>query len=216
MSTRRLLAFAVPLAGLLAAAAALPAAPAAPPVPAAPAAPPAPPALPDPAAPTTYTIDGGHSSVVFRIQHMGVSYFYGRFNQVDGQFTVADDPAQCAIEIQVAAESVDTAIEKRDDHIRSPDFLNASEFPEIRFKSETVKAGKDGALEITGPFTLHGETRPITVTAHKVGEKEGSRGKLAGYEAVFTFRRSEFGMDQMLDSLGDEVRIHLGLEGRGE
>ncbi|HZM01014.1 MAG TPA: YceI family protein [Planctomycetota bacterium] len=182
---------------------------------AAPAPAPAPPSAP--AAPAEFSIDPVHSSVIFRIQHMGVSYFHGRFNRIEGGFTLdAEKPENSSVEILVPAESVDTNSTKRDDHIRSPDFLNASEFPEIRFKSDAVKSlGKD-RFEVAGQLTLHGETKPLTVEVHQTGLAETSRGALAGFETTFTIKRSDFGMSNMLDALGDEVRLTVAVEGRGK
>ena len=171
------------------------------------------------AAPTPFEIDPVHSTAIFRIQHMGVSYFHGRFNSISGQITLdSENPAGSAVELTIAAESVDTNNNKRDDHIRSPDFLNASEFPEIKFKSEKVKPLADKRVEIEGQLTLHGETKPLTVQVEQTGLAQSSRGEgqIAGFETTFTVKRSEFGMDQMLDALGDEVRITLSVEARSK
>jgi len=171
------------------------------------------------AAPTQFEIDGVHSSVIFRIQHSGVSYFHGRFNSIQGLITVdAEKPEASSVELTIAAESVDTNNGKRDDHIRSPDFLNASEFPEIQFKSDSVKALGDKTFEIAGKLTLHGETKPVTVKAEQTGLAKNPRGEgqITGFETTFTVKRSDFGMDQMLDSLGDEVRLTVAVEARSK
>ena len=178
---------------------------------------PAPAALAPAAAPTPFEVDGVHSSVIFRIQHMGVSYFHGRFNSIQGLITLdAENPAGSSVELTIAAESVDTNNGKRDDHIRSPDFLNASEFPEIKFKSDSVKALGDKSFEVAGQLTLHGETKPLTVKVEQTGLAKNSRGEgqIAGFETTFTVKRSDFGMDQMLDALGDEVRLTVAVEAR--
>ena len=185
---------------------------------AAPAAAPAP--VPAPAAaPTEFEIDSVHSSAIFRIQHMGVSYFHGRFNSIQGRITAdAENPAGSSVELTIAAESVDTANGKRDDHIRSPDFLNASEFPEIRFTSKSVKAAGATTFEVAGELTLHGETKPLTVKVEQTGLAKNPRGEgqIAGFETTFTVKRSDFGMDQMLDALGDEVRLTVAVEARSK
>ena len=178
---------------------------------------PVPAALAPAAAPTPFEVDGVHSSVIFRIQHMGVSFFHGRFNSIQGLITLdAEDPAGSSVELTIAAESVDTNNGKRDDHIRSPDFLNASEFPEIKFKSDSVKAGGDKSFEVAGKLTLHGETKPLTVKVEQTGLAKSSRGEgqIAGFETTFTVKRSDFGMDHMLDALGDEVRLTVAVEAR--
>ena len=92
----------------------------------------------------TYSVDAGHSSVIFRAKHYGATNFYGRFNELSGSLTLdTDDPTKSSIELEVRAESVDTFSERRDRHLRSPDFFNAKQFPVISFKSKSVKALED-------------------------------------------------------------------------
>jgi polyisoprenoid-binding protein YceI len=167
-------------------------------------------------APETYDIDWVHSTVVFKVKHLDVSYFRGRFNQIEGSIVYdRGDATKCQVELVVTAESVDTNAPGRDRHLKSPDFLDVNQFPAIEFKSTKVKAGEKGALEITGDLKLHGVTKSITVTATKVGEASGPRGeKLIGFDTVFTIKRSEFGMTYSLDQLGDEVEIAVGLEAK--
>src|SRR5438128_2317015 len=97
----------------------------------------------------TYQIDPVHSAFLFRIKHMNISYSYGRFNSSTGQIAIDEDPAKCGVNIEVKADSVDTADAKRDQHLKGPDFFNAKQFPTISFKSKAVK--KEGAgYEVTG------------------------------------------------------------------
>ena len=163
----------------------------------------------------TYEIDGIHSSAVFKIKHFGVANFYGFFEDISG--TVNYDPVAgeaLAIEVAIAAASVDSRFEQRDDHIKSPDFLNAAEFPTITFKSTSVAPGADGTYEVTGDLTLHGVTREIRVTAERTGEGKHPRsGKdMVGFETLFTVDRTDFGMDFMDGPLSAEVTFLLALE----
>lgn len=163
----------------------------------------------------TYLVDGSHSSIVFRIRHLNVSWFYGRFNKVTGQFRVDEaNPAGSSIQLEIDADSVDTANQRRDQHLKSPDFFNAVEFPKITFRSKQVRKADEGVFEVTGDLTLHGVTREVTVRAEHVGTGPGQRGEQrAGFEAVFTIKRSDFGMSFMQGPLGDEVRLVISLEG---
>ncbi len=163
----------------------------------------------------TYEVDGIHSSAVFKIKHFGVANFYGFFEDISG--TVSYDSAAgqaLAIEVAIAAASVDSRYEQRDDHIKSPDFLNAAEFPTITFKSTSVAPGQDGTYEVTGDLTLHGVTREIQVTAERTGEGKNPRsGKdMVGFETLFTVDRTDFGMDFMDGPLSAEVTFLLALE----
>jgi len=171
------------------------------------------------AKPGEFQVDPVHSSVIFRIQHMNTSFFYGRFDHCEGRIALdAEKPEGSSVELAIQAESVDTNSAKRDDHVRSPDFLNASEFPEIGFKSESVKALGQDRFEVSGQLSLHGETKPLTVEVQQTGLGKAPRGdgRLAGYETSFTIKRSDFGMDNMLDMLGDEVRVTLSVEAHGQ
>jgi polyisoprenoid-binding protein YceI len=168
-----------------------------------------------PDAPKTWRVDGLHSSAVFRIKHLGVSNFYGTFKEIGGTIVLDEDDAEeSSVEITIAAGSVDTRNSKRDQHAMSPDFLNAKEFPEIVYKSSKLTAAGDGRWSMEGTLTLHGETRPLNVTVERTGMGPGMRGEgqLAGFECRFEFKRSEFGMDNLRDALGDEVAVTFAVE----
>ena len=162
-----------------------------------------------------YKVDRSHSSVIFRIKHMGVSYCYGRFNQVSGVFNLDEqNPAASAIDVTVAAESVDTANEQRDAHLRNADFFDVAKYPTIRFQATKVSRAGTGPFTVEGNLSLHGVTRPTTVTIEATGVGKGQFGETrSGIEGIFTIRRSEFGMDKMVDAIGDDVRLMVSLEG---
>ena len=84
-----------------------------------------------------YKVDAVHSAVIFRVKHMDASYAYGRFNELTGTFNLDEpDAAKGAMDFTVATASIDTNNAKRDQHLKSPDFFNAKEFPKITFKSK--------------------------------------------------------------------------------
>lgn len=164
----------------------------------------------------TYKGDPVHSSVVFRVGHLGVSNVYGRFNEPAATLNIDDaDPSNSKIEITLQTEKIDTAHEGRDKHLKSGDFFSAAEFPEIKFVSTAVKKSEDGNFEVTGDLTLHGVTKPITVKLNKTGEGKGMKGETrAGFEtAPFTLKRSDFGMTNMIPAVGDEVTLVVAIEG---
>lgn len=162
----------------------------------------------------TYTVDPIHSSVSFKIEHAGISYVHGRFNQFEGSFTVdKSDPSQCSFSLSIKAESVDTANKNRDTHLRSGDFFNVKQFPTITFKSTSVKAADDG-FEVTGDLTMHGETKAITFKLHGGKETEfPPKVKRTGYWTDLKINRSDFGMKTGGGAIGDAVEISIGLEG---
>jgi len=163
-----------------------------------------------------YTVDAVHSSVTFKIGHLGVSSIYGRFNDVAGGFTLdADDAGKCLFGLSIKAESIDTNNADRDKHLRSPDFFNVKQFSTISFKSTSVKAIKDG-YEVTGDLTMHGETKAVTfklMGGKKVEFPKGSGKQHTGFTTELTIKRSDFGMDKFTDMLSDEVVIGIGFEG---
>lgn len=155
----------------------------------------------------TYKVDTGHSGVVFKALHFGAGYTWGRFNDFEGSFE-SEGKQLSSVEVTVKAESVDTNIKKRDDHLRSPDYLNAGEFPELSFKSKSCDA-----QGCTGDFTLHGVTKEVTVPLTYVGEgKDPWGGYRQGWDAAFTIKMADYGIQS--DGVGDELHIFVSLEGK--
>ena len=161
----------------------------------------------------TFKIDPVESSVVFSVAY-GVSNFYGRFNDVSGTVVLDKaDPSKSSIELTVPVESVDTHNEKRDQHLKGPDFFNAKQFPVMTFKSKKVESSGD-TYKVTGDFTLHGVTKPLTLEIKKGGEGKGVEGEIrSGGETHFTIKRSDYGMNFMQGPVGDEINIVVSLEG---
>jgi len=160
-----------------------------------------------------FTVDPVHSSLAFKIKHANVSYFFGRINGPEGMIKVDDDPTKTSFDVTAKVANIDTGNTKRDDHLKSPDFFSASEFPTLNFKSTAVKKGDGNKIEVSGDLTIHGQTKPITVTLEKIGQGKSQMGERAGYAGDFTIKRSDFGMSKMLEMLGDEVTIMVGIEG---
>jgi len=165
---------------------------------------------------TQWELDTAHTGLVFEIGHLGMSRTYGRFNTIEGDFAFsADDLAGSSFSFTVQAKSVDTGHEKRDNHLRSPDFLNVRQYPEITFKSTKIEPGDESnTFKLTGDLTLHGTTKTITVDLVKLGEGKDPWGnERIGFETEFSIKRSDYGMDKMLNAVGDEVELQLSFEG---
>ena len=162
----------------------------------------------------TFKIDPVHSSIVFSIKHLGVTDFYGRFNDVSGQVVFDKaDPAKSSVELTIPVESIDTHYAKRDQHLKSPDFFNAKQFPAIVFKSKSVE-GSGENYKVTGDLNLHGVTKPLTLDIKRGPDGKGPEGEIrGGGETRFAIKRSDFGMNFMQGALGDEVTVFLSLEG---
>ena len=161
-----------------------------------------------------YKADATHSSVVFRVKHMNTSNAWGRFNDVSGGFAIDDqDPTQSKFDFEVKTASIDTANAGRDKHLKGPDFFNAVQFPTITFKSRSVTAAGKGEYTVAGEMTMHGVTRPITVKITRTGSGVDMRKQaIAGIEATFTLKRSDFGMTNMIGAVGDDVWVNVSIE----
>lgn len=167
----------------------------------------------------TYTIDAAHSMVGFKIRHF-VSKVPGRFDVYSGTISVdRENLAATKIEVEIDAASIDTDNEKRDEHLRSPDFFDVEKFPKITYKSTKVTAvGTDKAI-VDGNLTMRGVTKPVKLEVEILGYGPDAWGGFrAGYEATTTIDRKEFGIvwNQLLDTggavLGDSVEITLNIE----
>lgn len=161
-----------------------------------------------------YVIDPAHSFVEFRIQHLGFSWLYGNFREIEGTFRY--DPkhfVDSSFEVMISTESVDTHHSERDKHLRSKDFLDVQKYPKATFRSTRFSGGnEEGALE--GMLTLHGITKPIVIKVKKVGEgKDPWGGYRAGFVGKTTLKKSDFGIAYNLGPAGDKIEFDLGIEG---
>ena len=166
----------------------------------------------------TLKVDRAHSHVNFEIRHL-VSTVTGSFNDFEGtiQFDKAN-PAQSSVDFTIQTASIDTGNDKRDGHLRTPDFFDAEKNPEITFKSKRLtKKGKD-VYDVTGDFTMHGVTKEITIPVVYLGSVKGGRGEVSGFKTDFTLKRKDYGIawNRELEAgtflLGDDVDIHISLE----
>ena len=169
-----------------------------------------------PAMAATYTIDGTHTSVLFKVSHLGIAPYWGRFNKIEGRFDY--DPANAAasrLSVEIDANSIFTAEKKRDDHLKSPDFFSAKQFPKITLQSTAVKPGaRPGTYVVTADLTIRGTKKPITFELTKTGEgKDPWGGERVGFEGTFTVNRLDFGVSYMPDGLGRDVTIIFAVEG---
>jgi len=161
-----------------------------------------------------YTIDAAHSSVSFKISHLGLSWVHGRFNNFAGKFTIdSSEPAKSSFTLNIKPDSVDTNNSGRDGHLKSPDFFNVKQFPALSFTSTAVKP-IEGGLEVTGDLTMHGETKPVTFTLKGGNKAEFPKGvRRTGYVTDLVIKRTDFGVGKPMPVLGDEVYVAIGFEG---
>lgn len=162
----------------------------------------------------TYVIDPDHSSISFRIEHLGITFVYGVFPNAGGFYTFDDDDLDNAsIWIKVKVADIDTGIEKRDRHLLSPDFFDAKRFPHIIFKSLSIASSGDGQYTVTGELSLHGITKRLAVQVSRTGFHQDPSGEVrSGFETSFSIKRSDFGMHYMT-VIADRVELNVNVEG---
>ena len=163
----------------------------------------------------TYKLDPDHTSIVFRVKHLGVGNVYGSFGGATGSFQYDEKtPSNNSIEMQVSAKNIYTAVKKRDNHLRSPDFFDTGKYPLISFKSKSAKKIDSTSFEISGDLSLLDKTRPLTVKVVQTGQGKDPWGNFRrGFETTFSIKRSDFGMGFMLNVASDEIQVTVSLEG---
>ncbi|MEZ5452578.1 MAG: YceI family protein [Thiothrix sp.] len=164
-----------------------------------------------------YTIDteGMHAFVQFRIQHLGYSWLYGRFDKFSGNFSYDEaKPEEAKAEVTIDTTSVNSNHAERDKHLRSEDFLDVEKFPEAKFVSTKFTPGADGAGKLEGDLTLHGVTKPITLDVKQIGAGDDPWGGFRrGFEGSTKFALKDFDIKKDLGPASQEVEMILAVEG---
>ena len=169
------------------------------------------------AEPHEYELDPAHTSIGFLVDHVGYGKVLGMFLDAGGSFTFDEETQTLSdVTITVETESVFTNHEKRDQHLRSPDFLNAREFPEMIFTVTKAEKVSDKTGKVYGELELIGLKKPIVldVTFNKSGEYPFNDSYAVGISARGSFKRSDFGMMYGVDNgwVGDEVEMIIEFE----
>ena len=164
-----------------------------------------------------WNVDAAHSSVAFSVKHMGIANVRGRFIWSRGRWRW-EQLADGRIHGTVNVASIDTDDPQRDEHLRSADFFDAEQFPEITFESTQVEAIDDERTRVTGNLTMHGVTREVVLEGQTEGTDTDPWGNTrVGVEGIGKLLRSEFDMkfNQALGSgnklVGDKVAITLDI-----
>lgn len=165
-----------------------------------------------------YTLDKAHSSAGFSVSHLVISTTKGTFNDIEGMFLVnEEDITKSTVEFTIQTASLDTRDEKRDGHLKSPDFFDVAKYPTITFKSTSIAKTDDG-YNITGNLTIKDVTKEVTFPFVFNGFAEFMGTKRFGAEASLTINRQDFNVkwNKTLDNggllVGNDVTITLLLE----
>ena len=166
------------------------------------------------AEPVTYTIDPAHTFPYFAIDHLGFSTLHGRFNKTKGTIVIDQEAKTGSVKLVIDAESIDTGHKKRDDHLRSPDFLSAAEFPEITYQSRKISIDGDTAT-VEGDLTISGTTKPVTLDVSRIscGIHPFNKKEVCGFDASANISRSNFGITYGSPGIGDTMQLTFSVEG---
>jgi polyisoprenoid-binding protein YceI len=169
----------------------------------------------------TYQIDAAHSNVQFSVRHLMVSNVRGTFSGVTGTVSYdPDKPSETTIDATVDVNTVNTNDEKRDGHLKSPDFFDVATYPTMTFESKLVEGAGPGQHKVVGDLTLHGVTREVTLSVEDIsGEAKDPWGNIKlGATVKGKVKRSDFGLswNAPLETggvlVGDDVKIEFDLE----
>ncbi len=162
-----------------------------------------------------YTVDGAHTLVAFKLNHLGFSSSLGWMTNVSGTISYdADDVAKSTVSVSMAADSVNTNNAERDGWIKSDKVLNTAVNPAITFQSTGIEIMSETTGKITGDLTMNGVTKSVVLDAvfNGSGPNPLSKKETIGVSASTTILRSEWGVSAFVGPLGDEVEIQIELE----
>ena len=162
-----------------------------------------------------YKGDKSHADLLFSIEHAGFTRKHGWFRDFDStlQYDSAK-PENSRVEVTIRISSVDTGLPARDEDLKGPGFFDSAKYPEMHFVSTKVVPGKDQELRIEGELTLHGVTKPVTLSArlNKAGPNPFDKTPMLGFSGTASLKRSDFGMTNLIPMIGDLVTVTFDIE----
>ncbi|MET7284609.1 YceI family protein [Streptomyces sp. NPDC005573] len=174
---------------------------------------------PAPPAPGDWTIEPAHSSIAFTARHIGLARIHGRFNSFAGAVRIADRMEHSAMHVVIDAASIDTSVGMRDDHLRSPDFLDVQRFPTLEFYSERFVHRGGTRWAVTGALSLHGVTRTVTLDTEYLGLGNGMEGEVrAACRATTELHRDDYTVSWQtmlargIAVVGPSIRVELDVQ----
>jgi polyisoprenoid-binding protein YceI len=161
--------------------------------------------------PGHYVVEPAHTQILFAVDHLGFTTYYGSFANASGTLDLAADAAADRLAISVPMGSVSTTSSRLVSELVGTDWLDATKFPDARFTSTAITRTGDATADITGDFTLHGVTHPLTLHARFVGAGVNplDQAYTVGFSATGSFHRSEYGVAKYVPLVGDEVSLTL-------
>lgn len=168
------------------------------------------------AAPATYNIDPGHTYPSFETDHNGgLSLWRGKFNSSSGKIVLDKEAQTGTVEIEVDVASIDFGLDRMNEHAKGPDFFDVAKFPKATYTGKLAKFQNGAPTEVVGELTLHGVTKPLTLTIRKFLCKSVRNVEVCGADATGSLSRVDYGMNWGLQ-LGylPEVNLSIQIEAR--
>ncbi|MBL8045891.1 MAG: polyisoprenoid-binding protein [Anaerolineales bacterium] len=168
----------------------------------------------------TWNIDASHTRANFSVRHMMISNVHGQFDDISGtvEFNEAD-PAQSSLNVKIGVASINTRDEKRDGHLKSPDFFDVANHPYLTFESAKVEKASENTGRVTGNLTIRGVSKPVVLDVEYNGQAKSPWGTTsAGFTATAKINRKDWGLNWnvALETggvlVGDEVKITIEAE----
>lgn len=162
----------------------------------------------------SYKLDPVHTQIMFTVNHLGFSNPTGSFVKFDGGFNFDENNFEnSSADVTIQTSSIDMNNATWNEHLSGEQWFDVTKFPTMEFKSTKVVKTGDKSMDVTGNFTLHGVTKPVTlkVTFNKKGDQMGKQ--KAGFNATTTIDRTQFGMSTYAPMVGANIDIHLNVEG---
>ncbi len=145
--------------------------------------------------PGTFVFDPAHTVIGAVARHLMVSKVRGKFSEANGVIEVAENPLETTVEVTIKSASIDTGVVDRDNHLRSPDFLDVENYPELTFRSTRVLKHNGSDFVLAGDLTIRGITREVELEVEYTGAINNPWGKqVIGFSATTELDRDEFGM----------------------
>ncbi|MDN6041792.1 YceI family protein [Acetobacter orientalis] len=160
----------------------------------------------------TYALEPTHTQVVFSLLHFGFTPYYGLFSEASGTLKLdTAHPATSSLNVTIPVSSVQTTSSKLTDELKGADWFDAAHYPTATFVSSKVEPDGKGGATITGSFTLHGITKPLTLHAQYVGSGTNPMDKAytVGFKATGTLKRSDYDVKKYVPLVGDDVTLTL-------
>lgn len=165
---------------------------------------------------TTWTLDPAHTSVEFSVRHLMITNVRGRFATFSGTLALGERPEDATVRAEIDAASIDTRVAQRDEHLRSADFFDVTQFPTLTFVSRQVSREGEGRYRVLGDLTIRGVTREVALEVSEQGRQiDPWGGERIAYEATTRIKRSDYGLtwNQVLEAggvaVGDDVKISI-------